>query len=243
MIKLIAAIIMVIDHAGVILFSNNEIMRTIGRIAMPLYGYCIARGFYYSELKNTTIKKYVRNILIFAVISQIPYSYVALKYFKVFWLNIGFVWLFSIIILKASQYVKLPLNKKSLISVVVIIAVIIASFKIPIEYGLYGVLTPIIFYFCLYKYKSYLSCFLLFVALNLEYLISACLEKKIHLRFMFKVSNQYYALIAILIVLVLKNVDKKLLPKKFFYWFYPVQFIVLILVALVCETFNISLSL
>ncbi len=243
MIKLIAAITMIIDHAGAILFSDNEIMRTIGRIAMPLYGYCIARGFYYSELKNTTIKKYVRNIAIFAVVSQIPYSYVTLTYFKVFWLNIGFVWLFSIIILKAFQYVKLPLNKKSLISIVVIIAVIIASIKIPIEYGLYGVLTPIIFYFCLYKYNAPLMSILLFVALNLEYLINECLEKKIHLRFMFNVSNQYYALIAILIVLVLRNIDKKLLPKKFFYWFYPAQFVFLILMALICEKFNINLNL
>ena len=168
--------------------------------------------------------------MIFAVISQIPYSYVALTYYNVFWLNIGFVWLFSIIILKATKYIKIPLNKEGLISIVVIVAVIIASIKIPIEYVLYGVLTPIIFYFCLYKYKSYLACLLLFVALNLEYLISECLEKKIHLRFMFKISNQYYALISILIVLILKNVDKKLLPKKFFYWFYPAQFLFLILI-------------
>ena len=105
MIKLIAAITMIIDHAGIILFPDFKILRTIGRIAMPLYGYCIARGFYYSELKNTTIKKYARNIAIFAVISQIPYSYVTLKYVNKFYLNIGFVWLFSIIILKALQYI------------------------------------------------------------------------------------------------------------------------------------------
>ena len=243
MIKLIAAITMIIDHAGIILFPDFKILRTIGRIAMPLYGYCIARGFYYSELKNTTIKKYARNIAIFAVISQIPYSYVTLKYVNKFYLNIGFVWLFSIIILKALQYIKLPLNKNGLISVAIVIVVVIASTKIPIEYGLHGVLTPIIFYFCLYKYKSYLTCILLFAALNLEYLINNCLEKKIHLRFMFEISDQYCAMIAVFIVLILKNVDKKILPKKFFYWFYPAQFIFLVLISLICETFNISLSL
>lgn len=243
MIKLIAAIVMVVDHAGVILFPDFKILRTIGRIAMPLYGYCIARGFYYSELKNTTIKKYVRNIAIFAVISQIPYSYVTLKYFKVFWLNIGFVWLFSIIILKATQYVKFPLNKNALTAIVVIVVMVIVSIKVPIEYGFYGVLTPIIFYFCLYKYKAPLMSVLLFIALNLWFLIKNCLKEKILLRFIFNVSDQYYAIIAIFIVLILKNVDKKILPKKFFYWFYPAQFIFLILIAFICEKLNISLNL
>ena len=49
MIKLLALLTMLIDHIGVILLKDIIIFRLIGRLAMPLYAYCIARGFYFSK--------------------------------------------------------------------------------------------------------------------------------------------------------------------------------------------------
>ena len=47
--KLIAAVTMFIDHAGLILFPQYRIFRIIGRLAFPIYAYCIAEGFRYTR--------------------------------------------------------------------------------------------------------------------------------------------------------------------------------------------------
>ena len=51
--KLIAAITMLIDHTGLILFPNQMIFRIIGRLAFPIYAYCIAEGFVIQETASS----------------------------------------------------------------------------------------------------------------------------------------------------------------------------------------------
>ena len=53
--KIIAIISMTIDHAGYIFFDNNFIMRSIGRIAMPVFSFFISEG--YTKTRNK--KKYL----------------------------------------------------------------------------------------------------------------------------------------------------------------------------------------
>lgn len=51
--KLIAIISMVIDHIGYALFSNNLIMRSVGRLAFPIFTYCAMIGYFKTkDLKN-----------------------------------------------------------------------------------------------------------------------------------------------------------------------------------------------
>ena len=55
--KIIAAIAMVIDHVGVYLLGNSEIylsilFRILGRLAFPLFAYCIAEGCRYTRNKQ-----------------------------------------------------------------------------------------------------------------------------------------------------------------------------------------------
>ena len=70
LLKLLACISMLIDHIGLIFFSNNIILRSIGRIAFPLFFYCTFIGYF----KTKNLKKYILRLLIVAIISQIPYS-------------------------------------------------------------------------------------------------------------------------------------------------------------------------
>lgn len=68
--KLIALITMMIDHYGAIFQNNIEIYRIIGRIAFPIYCFLLVEG--YSHTKN--VKKYAGRILIFALISEVPFD-------------------------------------------------------------------------------------------------------------------------------------------------------------------------
>ena len=75
--KVIAIISMLIDHlgaSGLIPHTNPwyTVCRVIGRIAFPLFCFCIAEGLRHSKNR----KKYILRLFIFALISEVPYDLV-----------------------------------------------------------------------------------------------------------------------------------------------------------------------
>nr|SIP63197.1 Conserved membrane protein [uncultured bacterium] len=66
MLKIIAVVCMLIDHVGVRLFRNMTEMRIIGRIAFPLYCWCLVVGLCYTRNEW----KYLLRLLIAGIISQ-----------------------------------------------------------------------------------------------------------------------------------------------------------------------------
>lgn len=71
--KLMALVFMMIDHMDVALFGNMPELRMIGRIAMPLYVWCLVVGVEYTR----DIYRYAFRLFILAVVSQ-PVNMVAL---------------------------------------------------------------------------------------------------------------------------------------------------------------------
>lgn len=69
-IKLIAIITMVIDHSNYF-FINSIILNFIGRIAFPLFAYQVVVGY----SKTNSLKKYITRMIIFALVSQIPFYF------------------------------------------------------------------------------------------------------------------------------------------------------------------------
>lgn len=67
--KVIACVIMLIDHIGVV-FETPYVLRCIGRIAMPIFVYMIAQGCKYTK----DINKYAIRLGIFAIISEVPFD-------------------------------------------------------------------------------------------------------------------------------------------------------------------------
>ncbi len=64
--KLVALVFMMIDHLGVAVFAGVPEMRILGRIAMPLYAWCLVVGCEYTH----DILKYALRLLLLAVVSQ-----------------------------------------------------------------------------------------------------------------------------------------------------------------------------
>lgn len=69
LLKLIAMAAMLIDHTGKMLFQSNA-MRCVGRLAFPIYAYCIAVGCVYS--KNHL--KYLTRLVSIGLVSQPFYA-------------------------------------------------------------------------------------------------------------------------------------------------------------------------
>ena len=69
LLKLIAIVLMVIDHTGKMLFHSNT-MRIVGRAAFPMFAYCIAAGCVYT--KNHA--KYLSRLALVGLVSQPLYA-------------------------------------------------------------------------------------------------------------------------------------------------------------------------
>lgn len=70
LLKLVALLAMICDHAGKMLFPQYPVMRVIGRLAMPIYMYCMAAGCVYTHDKLN----YFRRVVLLALISQPIYA-------------------------------------------------------------------------------------------------------------------------------------------------------------------------
>ena len=68
--KIIALVFMFADHAGKMLFPSIPEMRMIGRIAFPIYVWCMIVGFHYTR----SVPKYLLRVLIVGLISQPLYN-------------------------------------------------------------------------------------------------------------------------------------------------------------------------
>ena len=64
--KIIALVFMFIDHAGKMCFPTVPEMRMLGRIAFPIYAWCMIVGFHYTR----SVPKYLLRILVTGLVSQ-----------------------------------------------------------------------------------------------------------------------------------------------------------------------------
>ena len=68
--KIIAMVSMVFDHVGDMFFPEMTWMRMVGRLAMPIFAFCITEGYIHTRDK----KKYLLRMGIFALISEVPFD-------------------------------------------------------------------------------------------------------------------------------------------------------------------------
>ncbi len=70
--KLIAMVSMVLDHVGDSFFPDQVWMRALGRIAMPIFAFCISEGFAHTHDKQ----RYLLRMGVFALVSEVPFDLV-----------------------------------------------------------------------------------------------------------------------------------------------------------------------
>ena len=158
--KLIAILSMLIDHVNKALIypnlvSNDGILTTvsnifdiIGRIAFPLFCFLLVEGFF----KTRSRKKYLLNLLIFGVISEVPFDmFTTASFFNMNWNNVMFTLAFVLItiwiidILKKRMQ-KLPKTLWYFASFIIVIIMCIAAMYLSLDYEHHAILIGYFFY-------------------------------------------------------------------------------------------------
>lgn len=159
--KIIALVIMFIDHVGAVIvqrtmwmpgfnhdFWNSLYMpiRYVGRLAFPIFCFLLVEGY----VHTSDVKKYMRRILLFAVISEIPFNLaitgkvIDLNYQNVFFelaLGIGAMYYLDVVEKKQNNYLLQVILRLGIIAVFAI-----AAEHLNLDYGMYGIISIVALY-------------------------------------------------------------------------------------------------
>lgn len=134
--KILAAIFMTLDHAGLLLFPRMPIFRILGRLALPIFAFMIAEGCKYTRNR----KKYFGMVFGLGAVCQVVYYF----FDGSLYLSILITFSLSILTIYALQYLK---QKKTVLSGLVFAATVAAAFVLnqvlTIDYGFWGCMLPV----------------------------------------------------------------------------------------------------
>ena len=220
--KWLALISMTIDHIGVFLIPEDQMLyiyfRIIGRIAFPIFAFLIAQGF----LHTKNIKKYLLRLVILAFVvelmlvilyviyganlTHIPFLPNRLYLFNIVWMLI--LGLLGLIVLRKNNEFSVP---------IVLVMLIFAQF---LAYGFYGFGLIIIFG----VFKNYKDQMKYAIPLTIIYSILPLLDGN---------SISYVQLFSLipLAIIYFYNQKRGYNHKYLFYVYYPLHILILFLLS------------
>ena len=158
--KLIAIISMLADHVNKALIypyleSNHgflafisDVFDIIGRIAFPLFCFMLVEGYF----KTRNRKKYLLNLLLFGVISEIPFDmFTTASFFNMNWNNVMFTLALVLVTVWIIDTLKEKMQKRPkalwyLVSILIVLGMCIVSMSLSLDYEHHAILIGYFFY-------------------------------------------------------------------------------------------------
>lgn len=223
--KILACVLMLFDHIGVMLCPQLQFLRVVGRLAYPIFAYFIAMGCVYTSNK---LKRFL-SVFVLGVVCEATYMLSGEQYYG----NILLTFSFSILLIYLLFAVKASYSKsKSHFALMLILFAfsLVATYLycefVGLDYGFFGVLAPVL---CVVIDKdvsigkftlSARFCSLMLFSVGLI-LISF---------YQYALTCQWFSLFAILLLLLYNGERGRYNLKYAFYLFYPFHLVVLQLV-------------
>ena len=215
--KIIAMVSMALDHIGLLFFPDVAIFRILGRIAFPIFAYMIAEGCRYT--KNRA--KYLGMIAGMGFVFQIVY-FVAMQS-----LYQGILVTFSLAIIAIYSIDGIVKSKKiwgrlaALVGLafvaafVFVLPTLLTGTDFDIDYGVWGILLPILVYFMPSRAWKFVGVSLLLLARAIYYTVVV------------PIPLQWWSLLTVPLLALYNGERGKAKMKYVFYIFYPAHLVIL----------------
>lgn len=232
MLHVMAMVFMLCDHLWGTVISGNEWLTCIGRLTFPIFAFMIVEGYFHTK----SLKKYVIRLLIFAVISEIPFNLaIGSRLFYPMHQNVLWSFLISIGLIYLNELVKKIKRNKLRIIIGIIVGAssvlvgALVGFITFVDYNAAGILTVLAFYFFRgRKWWCYIGQFACLWYINLEMLGGLEYVFPLFGR-EFSITQQSFALLALIPIWLYRGKQgyhSKWL-QYFCYAFYPAHLLIL----------------
>ena len=206
--KILAMIAMTCDHVGLQLLPQVDILRLIGRLAMPIYAYMIAEGCRHTRSRG----KYLRRLLSMAALCQVVYFVAMGSLYQcilvTFSLSVCLIWLAEE--MEKGRNLPFLLGLAGAFFLCVVLPDLWKGTDFEIDYGLAGVLLPLFIYF---GGNKGLIAGLVILALSWG-------------------GNQWLGLLTVPLLMCYNGQRGTANIGKLFYWYYPVHLVVIYLIGI-----------
>lgn len=168
-IKIIACVTMIIDHIryAIPVLKKYFVFKYFGRISFPLFAFCLVEGY-----KHTSnLGKYIKRLMVFALISQIPYMFFIsvvnkCNILEVRKLNIMFTLLMGII-----SIILYEKCKNKYIGFLLVVFEAILGFLLKVDYSWFGVMLCFILFISRDNKKRQVVLYVFLVLIYYAYLV------------------------------------------------------------------------
>lgn len=228
--RLIAIITMLFDHTSYLIYNGHlSWMNYIGRIAFPIFAFQISEGYIHTH----NLKKYFLRLIVFALISQVPYALFHYCFFSNANLNIIFTLILGLLSITiydmfSNKYTANDKNKSNqfsyrLLGLLIVISISVFAHIFKFDYKFYGVF--IIFLFYLFRSNKLLmniSVTIMTIIYYMPYFMASNFDFRYILLCIFSLIP--------LIFINLYNGEKGKDQKMLFYIFYPLHLLIIYLI-------------
>lgn len=226
--KILAMAFMLLDHLWATIIPDNQWMTCVGRLAFPIFAFMIAEGYAHTS----DFKKYAKRLLIFGLISEIPFNLMSSgSFIYPFHQNVMFTLLLGLLSIREIDKIKQAFRsddekkkiaKKSLLSLLKILLFLIIGTVGFVDYGAMGITVIIALY--LFRdvkfgwiFQTAALVMLFIVTFKGQELVFTLMNNEIHFPI------QGFGVLAMLPIGLYNGTRGKNAKwlKYAFYWFYP----------------------
>ena len=226
---IMAMAFMFCDHLWGTVVPGNEWLTCVGRISFPIFAFLLVEGFFHTR----SLKKYILRLLLFAVISEIPFNLMMGS--RLFYpVHQNVLWSFLIAIGLVSLNERAKQKGKIWLRVLAGVGTVLLGYLLGlvtmVDFYHAGVLTVLVFYFFRgKKWWCYLGQLVCLWYINVEMLGGLSYEIELWEGKIFFLSQQAFALLALIPIWLYRGKQgyhNKTLQYGY-YAFYPLHLLIL----------------
>ena len=220
---------MLLDHLWATVVPGNEWLTCLGRLAFPIFAFLIAEGYFHTR----DLKKYMRRLLICAVITEIPFNLMCSgRIFYPIHQNVLWTFLIALVLIRWNEKLRqAKIWRRCLRWAVSLFLGFLLGTLTMVDYYGYGVMMVLVFYFFRGRnWWNYLAQFAGLFWINWE-LMGGLVYEFEALGRIWVLHQQGLALLALIPIWLYrgrKGFDRPWF-RKFCYLFYPAHMLILAL--------------